>query len=241
MIKSIFVALAILYSGLSYANDKAIVLMYHSIGSLKNAMTISAHMFKDQMDYLKENNFNIIGSDELVNSIIKKTPLPEKAIVITFDDGWKNQTKAMEVLKEHNFKATFGLVLIHQEMKHKKTWLEQEDFDKYKDQEFLYVNHSYTHFTKDYLKNSDEDVKKSDKVLMSLFNVRHPYYIYPYGLSNKNLIDSLKKYGYVASFGVNANVVNINKVNLFQIPRYGVFGNTSLSRFKEIVNKLNKD
>lgn len=218
-------------------NYRAIVLMYHSFDDNKNNdMNTHLSVFEEHMKYLKNNNFNVISSNTLVNAINHQSDLPEKSVVITFDDGWKSQKNALEILKKYHFSATIGLVTTYQNMKH-YNYLQKEDFYKYKNEDFIYVSHSHTHFIKDYLKNSEIDLHNSEKTLIDLFHFINKIYIYPYGLSNKKLINTLKENHYQAAFDAGNNcTVNTKITNSFHIGRYLMNSSVNMNKFIDIVN-----
>ena len=99
--------------------DHIKILVYHSIAPTPNKkeslMTlhyrITPSTFESQMQYLKNNGYNTITLSTLIKSIINKTLLPKNDVVLTFDDGWKNQyTYAYPILKKYNFIGTFFII-----------------------------------------------------------------------------------------------------------------------------------
>lgn len=219
-----------------FAHSEAVVLMYHTIGDKHTDMNTTPEHFKEQMDYLHKNNFNIISSTELVNDIEHKKEVPEKTVVLTFDDGWATQKNAMKDLAAYNYPATFALVTEYQVSKN-KTFLQEKDFEEYKDAPFTYVNHSRTHYPKDFLGNPDYDVKVSKENMIKDTGKFVPIYVYPYGLKSKRLISDLKQNGYIAAFGVAGAPVVIDKANIFNINRFQINDLVTLDKFKSIVGK----
>lgn len=221
-----------------YAAKKAIVLMYHSIGDKNNSMNVKETCFSEQMDYLHKNGFNVISSLDLVKAIKDKTEVPDKSVIITFDDGWSSQKIAMNKLAEYNYPATFALVTQYQKMK-TNAYIQKKDIEQYKDQNFLYVNHSRTHFKKDYLGNPSYDVAKSKQDLIDVTNSFIPIYVYPYGAKNSKLLKVIKDDGYIAGFGVYSHPVYIDTANIFNINRYLINHTITMDAFKDIVNIVN--
>ncbi|MCD8213790.1 MAG: polysaccharide deacetylase family protein, partial [Campylobacter sp.] len=85
--------------------------MYHSIceheGEKFDKLRVKPSDFEKQIAWLSKNDFKSFKFSELIS--LKK--LPQKAVCITFDDGFeKNFTHAFEILKKYNFKATIFLV-----------------------------------------------------------------------------------------------------------------------------------
>lgn len=66
-------------------------------------------IFKQQMEYLRE-NWKVFSLNEMVERI-QYRDIPEKAVVVTFDDGYAdNYTNAFPILCEMGIPATFFLV-----------------------------------------------------------------------------------------------------------------------------------
>src|SRR2546430_2798127 len=68
---------------------------------------IAAKAFAEQMRYLKANHYRVITLAELHEFLQLKRQLPRRAVVLTFDDGYRSfLTYAYPVLKELGFTAT---------------------------------------------------------------------------------------------------------------------------------------
>ena len=89
------------------------VLMYHHLeegtdGS--NSMIVSPETFRAQLTALQEAGYTAVSIEEL-QAYVEGAPLPEKPVLITFDDGYlSNYTLAFPILKELNMKATIFAV-----------------------------------------------------------------------------------------------------------------------------------
>lgn len=88
---------------------KTIILLYHRVISLEKdpqELAVSHKNFRAHLQYLKE-NYSIISLDQLINSL-KKGKVPQKSVVITFDDGYvDNYLYAKTILEELGVPATF--------------------------------------------------------------------------------------------------------------------------------------
>lgn len=86
------------------------ILMYHSVcHHIKDGkgLTIGKDMLEAQFAYLAKNDYKTFHFSELQN-FNKSTQLPEKSVIITFDDVYINQLElAYPLLKKYNLKATF--------------------------------------------------------------------------------------------------------------------------------------
>ena len=73
--------------------------MYHSISESGGFFCVKPNDFERQMDYLCENDFNVIPLEKLV-WYLENNNFPPKTIVLTFDDGYEdNFTNVFPVLK----------------------------------------------------------------------------------------------------------------------------------------------
>jgi peptidoglycan/xylan/chitin deacetylase (PgdA/CDA1 family) len=85
------------------------VLLYHRLGNVQHPLYLSPKQFESQMKLLKETSYTALSIQEYENYITGATTnLPEKPILITFDDGdIDNYDLAFPILKRYGYKATF--------------------------------------------------------------------------------------------------------------------------------------
>jgi hypothetical protein len=88
------------------------ILIYHSIVDIPLEFDMWTHMhvslFEEHMQLLAKET-NVIPLKEMVNGI-KNGRLPQNAVAVTFDDGFRNNyTRAYPILKKYNIPATIFL------------------------------------------------------------------------------------------------------------------------------------
>ena len=69
------------------------VIMYHSLlkdEKLQNDYTVSPTLFENDLKYLTENGYTTVVVKDLTDYVYGKKSLPEKCIMLTFDDGYYN-------------------------------------------------------------------------------------------------------------------------------------------------------
>lgn len=87
------------------------VLMYHNIAEEPNDMTVTPETFRMHMETLVENGYTAVTLDDIVNYVYYGGELPEKPVLITFDDGYySNYEYAYPVLSELGMKAVIFTV-----------------------------------------------------------------------------------------------------------------------------------
>ena len=104
LFKSIFGRIEKNLNGLNYDDNELIVVNYHSTPKK------FIHNFESQIISLKK-MFHILNPDQLDNYYSGKKPKQDKNyLLITFDDGLKNNLFAAEVLEKHHLRAFFFIV-----------------------------------------------------------------------------------------------------------------------------------
>ncbi|HET7218518.1 MAG TPA: polysaccharide deacetylase family protein [Vicinamibacterales bacterium] len=96
---------------------KAVVLMYHRVLTADERRRSGSHpaiivdraTFAKQMALLKR-RFTVLSQDEFARCIESRTPFPDSACLITFDDGWAdNYTNALPELEKQGLPAVVFL------------------------------------------------------------------------------------------------------------------------------------
>jgi len=83
------------------------VLMYHKVNDLpSNRMSMPVSLFDEQMAQLRELAYVPVGLDAVIAHYVERAPLPRGAVLITFDDGYRdNLVNAAPVLQKHGYPA----------------------------------------------------------------------------------------------------------------------------------------
>lgn len=244
---SLFLKVAITFFLLfSFSIKATVILQYHHISndSPKSTST-SPEQFAQHMDYLDDNNFNVISIESLMSKLEQKQPLPEKSIVITFDDGYDSIfDNAFPILKSKKF--PFTVFVNTQPLKGNlsqfMTWQQLDDLTKYGG---TIANHSVTHLHMirqlknetflEWRKRVSDEVLNSQIELESKINNTVRAFAYPYGEYNselKSLLEELEFYGFGQQSGAVAKSVDRQAIPRF--PFGGVYG--KMDDFKLKVN-----
>lgn len=83
------------------------ILMYHDL----EGDSLPAARFEEQIAALAGAGYTAVGFDDLRAYVEQGTPLPDKPIVITFDDGYlSNMTYGLPVLEKYGMEATIFVI-----------------------------------------------------------------------------------------------------------------------------------
>ena len=92
-------------------SPQILVLNYHKVSDEFLSLAVAPADFDWQMRYLKEHGYHAITPDELYDAIEGTGALPDKPVLITFDDGYQdNYDNAYPILKKYGLKGTVFVV-----------------------------------------------------------------------------------------------------------------------------------
>ncbi len=91
------------------------ILMYHYISELpldadaiRRGLTVTPAIFEAQLRYLQEQGYTSVTLADVYAALAEGKPLPEKPIVLTFDDGYVDAyTEALPLLLQYGFVGEF--------------------------------------------------------------------------------------------------------------------------------------
>ena len=90
------------------------VLIYHEVvtdpARTPGETVIALDRFEAQMRELAREGWQTLSIDELVAVMRNERPEPAKAVVLTFDDGWKSVLNAVPVLERYRMRASFWII-----------------------------------------------------------------------------------------------------------------------------------
>ena len=94
------------------------ILMYHyiseppsSANKIRENLSVPPSEFEAHLQYLKNNGYHTISLHQLLLNLTRGEPLPQKPIILTFDDGYRdNYENAFPLLQKYGFTATFFLI-----------------------------------------------------------------------------------------------------------------------------------
>lgn len=92
-------------------HDAVPVLMYHVIAPGPNALYVPPDELDAHLRLLSEHGFTTISLADLADHFAYGTALPERPIVLTFDDGYESAyTAALPLLQQYGMTGTFFII-----------------------------------------------------------------------------------------------------------------------------------
>ena len=206
------------------------VLMYHSISNKPgNIFCVPAQQFLKEMAWLYSHGYNTISMDELCDAINNGSPLKEKPIMISFDDGYEdNYDVAFPILKQFGYTATFFLVSDFVA----PGWLTWQELKELSDAGNSIESHTASHRDLRTLTSNEQrkELLKSKQLIESKLGTRVRAISYPFGGYNEKTLSLLQSLGYELAFTSKHGRVYNNDIR-FKLKRIGVDGGMPLNKF----------
>ena len=204
-------------------DEKVLVLNYHMVNRMFISLAIDPEDFDWQMKYLVDHGYHTISPDELYAFLEGKGTLPDRPVLITFDDGYvDNYTNAYPILKKYNLKATIFIVTgFVSERKGYLTWDQLREMEQHG---ITAQSHTVTHAPLPEL--SDERIR--EELIVSKQQVEaelgHPieFIAYPTGAHDLHIVGIAKEAGYKGGFTVKYGNVDRSS-NVYAMERVPVF------------------
>ena len=234
-----------------FANGKAVpILMYHNINdnySIENSnVEISNATFKEHMEAIRDTGYSTITFTEYINYCNGKGSLPEKPILLTFDDGYlNNYTNAFPILKEMNMKATIFIVTGRMGMQGGVTY-PHFTWEQAKEMENSGIIDIQCHTTyhNDLSVISDDDLvfelRKSRFMIYKYLGKKVEVLAYPYGNYDDGVKKAAEKAGYKACVQIKLGLPGVNRKgeDLYALKRITAFGTMS---GKDLIENINQN
>lgn len=234
------------YSGLSsiwyflFARRAVRILAYHGIESTStNSYAVSFSNFEEHMQHLRK-YFNVISLDQYQRGLQLKISFPPDAVIITFDDGFKNfYVRAYPVLKKYRLAATCFVIT---------SKVESDDVDFMHWSELREIladglvtigSHTVSHKSLPSLNESElqKEVGESKKILESNLGIPIKFFSYPWGTMsdfNENCTKVISNCHYKLAC-TSVRGVSLNHKNPYKLRRTKLEWGDDLSVFSKIL------
>lgn len=238
------------------------IIMYHSIlkdSAQSGPYILTPDTLANDLDYLKEHGYETVTIADLIRYVDGLADLPEKPVIITFDDGhYNNYLYAYPLLRERGMKAVISAIGTQVEQftangQENAYWSylnstrlkEMNDIGTFEVQ-----NHSYNlHETKprkgcvrmrgeslsDYQRMFVADTEQAQTLLIEAGLPAPTCYTYPFGAYSQESEEILKRMGFLSTLicEERVNMITRDPACLYRLGRYNRPSGISTSRFFE--------
>lgn len=226
------------------------ILMYHSISKSSNPrfaqFAVPASAFAEQMAYLCEHGYTPLTVTQLARMRTIGNALPEKPVVLTFDDGFADFfTAALPVLRRYDFAATLYVATAYVEKT--SAWLQKEretaramlTWDQLREicaSGIECGGHTQSHPQLDTLPlpQAREEIYQCKQIIEEQLEQKIYSFAYPYGYQTAAVRQLVQIAGYLSACAVKHRM-SVETDDPFALARLMVHGQISLNEFTSLL------
>lgn len=227
-------------------NSHLVVLQYHHVADDTPAVTsIKPDDFIEHLNYLADNQFNVVDLPEALQKIRAGESLADKSVAITFDDGYANLLDvALPELEKRGWPATIfvnpGLL-----KKHASHYMSWQQLKTWQNKKMTIANHGWQHdywvrqpdnmTSSEWQKQVKDSILSTEKAIEAQLGSSPRLVAFPYGEYDNWLTDWLKD-NELIGFGQQSGVIAPYS-DFTALPRFPASGNyTNLKTLKVKLN-----
>jgi peptidoglycan/xylan/chitin deacetylase (PgdA/CDA1 family) len=183
------------------------VLCYHQIRDWKPTDSKSAkdyivpvETFKAHLKMLADSGYQTILPDEYYAYLNLGIPLPDKPIMLTFDDTEENQYAiAAPEMKKYDFKAVYFIMTVSLG---RPKYMSKDQVKQLSEAGHVIGSHTWDHHNVKKYKGEDwvTQIEKPTKTLEAITGKKVAHFAYPFGLWNPEAFPELKKRGFRSAY-----------------------------------------
>lgn len=227
-----------------YKNEKNLripILLYHEITTKQPErklayMQTTKDNFEKQVSGILEYGYTVISYNDLIAYNNGEKALPEKVVLIDFDDGYiGNYQNAFEVIKKYNIPVSIYVV---DDLVGTPGYFNWEQAKEMSDTGLVSINtHGKTHIF--YNKETPETLKEHieyahTKIEENLQKQVTKVFTYPYGAYTDEHLEILKNAGFVQNL-TNDEINNSDTLNLYGLSRIYVMNHYSKYKILKMI------
>jgi peptidoglycan/xylan/chitin deacetylase (PgdA/CDA1 family) len=228
------------------------VLMYHKISESKaDDLTIKRDDLYQQLLFLKQNNYTSIFCSDVIANLKNNTTLPQKPVLITFDDAYQNNFEfLLPILKELQLKATIFIPTKY--IGNVNVWdkglepiMNGAILNAMPSElvEFGLHSHAHPNYNTITINEIEEDIEQCIASLNSM-NIKYtPTITYPYGkyprkeTRKSEFQNLLKKHNIELGFRIGNRINKLPLKKMYELKRIDIKGTDSFWTFKTKLKK----
>lgn len=218
------------------------ILMYHRVGSSPNtapaitkSLTVAPRDFVAQMRWLHGAGFHAITQGQLLGAELLGLPLPQRPVLITFDDGYRDVLwNAAPLLHRLRMPATMYVITSRIDGRDSSflTWAELRHLERLG---FDIGSHTVHHvdLTLEPAEAAVSEIVDSKRTLERGLRRAVPWFAYPAGRFDRSVVDAVARAGYLLAVTTVPGTVQTNRLELHRLE---VLASTGGNGLKALLN-----
>lgn len=200
------------------------VLLYHRFDEARYpTTTTSAAQFEQQLSYLKSNGYTVMSMDQMAECVEGRRSVPDKAVVITIDDGFISEyERAVPLLRKYGYPFTIFVFTSGVGTKGYVNWEQLRQVETWGGTVGCHT-HTHPRLVNMTVEEMAEETSGSRQILEK--NLGHPvrYFAYPFGQYDERVRSMARKAGFRLMLSSDPGSVG-QGAEFDRIPRQAIVG-----------------
>ncbi|WP_406009833.1 polysaccharide deacetylase family protein [Streptomyces sp. NBC_00637] len=222
------------------------ILMYHAVAADPNdatrTLSVTPEAFAEQMAVLADRRLTPLTTADLATRWRSGRPLPERPVLITFDDGYEGVHRhALPALAKHGFPATLFVTTgwirgAHDTGGALDTMLDWPQVRELADGGVEIGGHSHTHPQLDQLGGArlHAELTRCRDITADELGTPLASFAYPYGYSNRRVRGAVREHGFAQAVAVGNSLAH-RAQGPYALRRVTVRRGTDTAEFERLV------
>jgi peptidoglycan/xylan/chitin deacetylase (PgdA/CDA1 family) len=229
------------------------ILTYHSISQSANPkfkqLTVAPALFTAQIDFLYQHAYTPLNATQLIDALTGKSTLPERPVMLTFDDGFADfYQQALPILRHRNFTAT--LYIVTGFVGNMSKWLQrarEPERPMLNWQQIVEISssgiecgaHTHSHPKLDALPLpvARNEIVRSKELLEDHLGLQVSSFAYPFGYHTAALRQLVQEAGFRSACTANL-ALHPDTTEHFALQRLMVTPNTNIDKFRTLLAEI---
>jgi peptidoglycan/xylan/chitin deacetylase (PgdA/CDA1 family) len=218
------------------------VLCYHQIrewrvtdSKVAKDYIVPPDNFRAQIRMLADSGYHAILPDQLVDYLQKGKALPEKPVMLTFDDTDLSQfTVGNDAMKKAGFKGVYFIMTVSM---NRPGYMSRDQIRELSKDGNVIGSHTWDHQNVKKLKENDWviQIDKPTKQLQEITGQPVKYFAFPFGLWDEASVEKIREHGFTAAFQLSTK--RDPKEPMYTIRRIIIPGQWSITNFNNAVRR----
>ncbi len=214
--------------GVRAQSNRIPILMFHDVTEKRSRGSVwfdcSVPEFKSMMEWILSEGIKPISLDQLYAHLTNGEPVPDKAIVLTFDDNYQGfYDNALPILKKYNFPSAMFVHTNFVGSKQGRPKMSWETLQLLAKSDLVTIgSHTLSHpddITKLSPSDQEREIVQSKQILEEKLGKPVPYFAYPDGKNDAVTQDIVRRAGYKMAFTTH-NATAEESPNIYAVNRY---------------------